>query len=159
MKKIAVFPGSFDPFTKGHENVIEKAINLFDEIIIALGINTSKKYLFSTEKRVQHIQAIYQNYPTISVEHYSGLTTDFCKEKKANYIIRGLRNTTDFEFEKPIAIINHQLSGVETILFYTEPEVSAISSTIIREIYKVNGNITPFVSQLDVLLDLENLPF
>lgn len=146
MKKMAVFPGSFDPFTKGHESVIRKAYDLFDEIVIAFGVNTSKTYLFETEKRILHVQNLYRNQPKIQVMQYSGLTTELCERLGTKYIIRGVRNTIDFEYEKPIAEINHQMSGVETILFYTEPEVSAISSTIIREIYKMGGDLSKFVT-------------
>lgn len=146
MKKIGVFPGSFDPFTKGHESVVEKAYDLFDEIIIAFGVNTSKNYLFELEKRMQHVRSIYRNSPKIKVIQYSGLTIELCKQLESNYIIRGLRNTLDFEYEKPIAELNHQLSGVETLLFYTDPKVGAISSTIIREIYKMGGDLSKFVT-------------
>lgn len=152
MKRIAVFPGSFDPFTKGHESVIEKALDLFDEIIIAFGVNTSKQYAFETEKRIQHVKNIYASIPKISVVQYSGLTVDFCKSVHSKYILRGLRDTKDFEYEKAIALMNEKMAGIETVLFYTNPEVAAISSTIIREIHKSGGNISSFVTNFSDLV-------
>lgn len=151
MKRIAVFPGSFDPFTKGHESIITKSYDLFDEIVIAFGVNTSKNYLFDIEKRINHVKKIYKDYPKVNVIQYSGLTTELCKQLDAKYIIRGVRNTIDFEYEKPIAEINHQIGDVETILFYTNPNVNAISSTIIREIYKMGGNLSQFVTNSEDL--------
>lgn len=152
MKKIAVFPGSFDPFTKGHESVIEKALPLFDEIHIAFGINVSKNYAFETEKRLAHVKQLYTENKKIKVVSYSGLTVDFCKEVNAKHIIRGLRDTKDFEYEKPIAVTNEKMAGIETVLFYTAPEVANISSTIIREIYKLGGNVSAFVTNFEVLV-------
>lgn len=150
--KIAVFPGSFDPYTKGHESVITKAMELFDEIIIAFGINISKQYAFDTEKRMEHVRSIYLDNPKIIVRSYQGLTVDFCQEVGAKYIIRGLRDTKDFEYEKPIAITNQKMAGIETILFYTDPEVASISSTIIREIHKLGGDVQDFVTNFKDLV-------
>lgn len=150
--KVAVFPGSFDPFTKGHESVIEKALDLFDTIIIAVGINVNKTYAFDTEKRIAHIRSIYVNNSKVKVRSYSGLTVDFCRETDAKFILRGLRDTKDFEYEKPIAITNEKMAGIETVLFYTTPEVAHISSTIIREIYKLGGDVSSFVTNLDKLV-------
>ena len=138
MKKIALFPGSFDPFTKGHESVIAKALPLFDEIIIGIGINSSKNYYFDTDK--------------IKVQTYQKLTIEFCKDVHATYILRGLRDTKDFEYEKAIAQMNLQLSGIETVFFMTEPSVAPINATIVREIARNQGDISPFVSHLDALL-------
>lgn len=152
MKRIAVFPGSFDPFTKGHENVIENAMDLFDEIIIAFGINVSKNYTFDTDKRIAHVKKLYANNSKISVVSYTGLTVDFCRSVEAKYIIRGLRDTKDFEYERPIAVANKKMANVETILLYTDPEVSTISSTIVREIYKSGGNGSLFVTNFDELV-------
>jgi len=152
MKHIAVFPGSFDPFTKGHESIVRKALPLFDEIIIAFGINVSKNYLFDSEKRVQQVRNIYQNEPKIKVVTYQGLTTKFCESVGAKHLIRGLRNTIDFEYEKPIAGMNKSMSGIETVLFYTDAEVEAISSTILREIHKSGGDISPYVTNFKDLV-------
>lgn len=152
MKKIAVFPGSFDPFTKGHESVIDKSIDLFDEIIIAFGVNTSKVYSFETAKRIKHVESLYETNSKIRVVSYQGMTTDFCKQENAKYILRGLRDTKDFEYERAIAQMNLELSGIETVLFYTDPKVAAISSTIIREIFKSGGNISRFVTNSNELV-------
>lgn len=148
----ALFPGSFDPFTKGHEHIVRKGIALFDEVIIAVGVNTSKLYTFDTEKRLKHIQALFENDPQVKVVSYNSLTIDLCREVGANHIIRGVRDSKDFEYERAIAQMNKDLSGVETILFYTDPEYAAVSSTIIRELFKFNTDISPFISRLDLLV-------
>ncbi|NQX80554.1 MAG: pantetheine-phosphate adenylyltransferase [Flavobacteriaceae bacterium] len=143
--KIAVFPGSFDPITKGHESVIRKAIPLFDKIIIAIGVNSSKKYLFSLEKRIELIKLTFKSEIKIEVQTYKGLTVEFCKQQKSEYLLRGLRTAADFEFEKAIALTNKQINGVETIFMLTNIEHSHISSTIVRDIYKNNGDVSSFV--------------
>jgi pantetheine-phosphate adenylyltransferase len=152
MKKIALFPGSFDPFTKGHESVIQKALPLFDEIVIGIGINTSKSYFFELEKRKAHIEQIYASFPSVKVTTYQKLTVEYCKDIDAKYILRGLRDTNDFEYEKAIAQMNLQISGIETVFFMTDPAVAPISATIVREISRNNGDITPFVSHLEQLI-------
>ena len=143
--KIAVFPGSFDPITKGHESVIRKAIPLFDKIIIAIGVYSSKKYLFSLEKRIELIKLTFKIEIKIEVQTYKGLTVEFCKQQKSEYLLRGLRTAADFEFEKAIALTNKQINGVETIFMLTNIEHSHISSTIVRDIYKNNGDVSSFV--------------
>ena len=152
MKKIALFPGSFDPFTKGHESVIQKAIPLFDEIVIGIGINTSKNYFFELEKRKNQILHIYKDISNIRVTTYQKLTVEYCQEIEARYILRGLRDTNDFEYEKAIAQMNLQISGIETVFFMTDPEVAPISATIVREIARNNGDISSFVSLSAMLL-------
>lgn len=152
MKKIALFPGSFDPFTRGHESVISKAIPLFDEIVIGVGVNSSKTYYFELEKRLKQIESIYANEPKIRVETFFKLTVEFCKDLDANYILRGLRDTNDFEYEKAIAQMNLQLSGIETVFFMTDPAVSPISATIVREIAKNGGKIDAFVTNATILV-------
>jgi len=152
MIKIGIFPGSFDPFTKGHENIVERFLPLFDKIIIGVGGNTSKKYYYSQESRIKHIELIFKNESKISVEKYQGLTVRFCKEKKAQYLLRGLRNTTDFNYEKSIALMNKELEGVETLFLMTDEGLSHISSTIIREVAKNNGDISPFVTKPNELI-------
>jgi len=152
MTKIGIFPGSFDPFTKGHENIVERFLPLFDQIIIGVGGNTSKNYYYRPESRIKHIESIFENEPKISVEYYQGLTVSFCREKKAQYLLRGLRNTTDFNYEKSIALMNKELEGVETLFLMTDEGLSHISSTIIREVAKNNGDISPFVTKPNELI-------
>lgn len=152
MKRIGLFPGSFDPFTKGHEAVVKKAMELFDEVIIGIGTNTSKSYLFSLEKRQEHIRSLFPDQEKIKIETYQKLTVDFCREIGAGYIIRGLRDSKDFEYEKSIAHMNHDISGIETVFFLTDQQYGAINSTIIREIFRNGGNITPFVTNPHLLV-------
>ena len=141
----ALFPGSFDPITKGHEDIIMRGLNLFDEIVIGVGINSEKKYMFSSEKRINFIKKLFMKSNKISVTSYKGLTVDFCKNINANYILRGLRNPGDFEFEKAIAHTNRKLSGIETIFLLTSVETSFISSGIVREIILNNGDYRSLV--------------
>lgn len=152
MQKKAVFPGSFDPFTKGHECVVEKALKLFDEVIIGIGQNTSKQYLFDLEKRKGHIASIFKQYDNVRVEVFSGLTVTFCKSIGADYIVRGLRDSKDFGYERSIAQMNHEISGIESVFFMTVPEYTAINSSIVREIYKSGGKIDLFVTNSDILV-------
>ncbi|MBL56605.1 MAG: pantetheine-phosphate adenylyltransferase [Flavobacteriales bacterium] len=145
-KRIAVFPGSFDPLTKGHEAVVLKALPLFDEIIIAIGTNNSKKNYFSKEERIQHIETVFKKHPKISVKHYTGLTIEFCKKHHAQFIVRGLRDGKDFEYEKSIAIINNQIeASVDTVFFMTDAKYSAINSVIIRDILRNGGDVSQFL--------------
>tara|TARA_B100001057_G_scaffold152323_1_gene152366 strand:+ start:582 stop:1034 length:453 start_codon:yes stop_codon:yes gene_type:complete len=141
----ALFPGSFDPITKGHEDIIMRGLNLFDEIVIGVGINSEKKYMFSSEKRINFIKELFVKSNKISVTSYEGLTVNFCKTINANYILRGLRNPGDFEYEKAIAYTNRKLSGIETIFLLTSVETSFISSGIVREIILNNGDYRSLV--------------
>ena len=141
----AIFPGSFDPITLGHVDIINRALPLFDEIIIAIGINSDKSYMFSLEDRIRFIKENYANEPKITVETYSGLTTDFCKKLSVDFILRGLRNPADFEFEKAIAQTNRKLSNIETVFLLTSAKTSFISSSIVRDIIRNGGNATGFV--------------
>ena len=146
MSKVAVFPGSFSPFTIGHEEVVRQALPMFDKIIIALGINTEKKEYFSLDQRKKWIEKIYCNNDKIEISNYEGLTINFCKEKEASYIIRGIRDTHDFQFEKRICHMNKSLNNkIETIFFITPVEVSHISSSLIREIHKNGGDVKMFL--------------
>ena len=146
MKRIAVFPGSFDPITKGHEDVVLRASLIFDEVIIAIGMNSSKKAFFSIEKRIEFIQETFVTNPNISVDTYKGLTVDFCKKSNANFILRGVRNVNDFEYEKSISQLNRKLAPeIDTVFLMTLPEHSAISSTIVREILTHKGDVSMFV--------------
>ena len=146
MNKIAVFPGSFSPFSLGHKAVVDSALPLFDKVIIAVGNNPEKNQYFSIKKRLKWINDVYKNMPNISVERYEGLTVDFCKTVNANFIVRGLRDSLDFKFEKNIAQMNKKLNAeIETIFIITPPELSHISSTILRDIIKNGGDISTFI--------------
>lgn len=149
--KTALFPGSFDPFTKGHESIIQKAIPLFDKIVIGIGINSGKNYFFDLEKRRAQISKIYESFPMVEVKTYQKLTVEYCKDIEAQYILRGLRDTNDFEYEKAIAQMNLSISGIETVFFMTDPAVAPISATIVREIARNKGDISPFVSEVSIL--------
>jgi pantetheine-phosphate adenylyltransferase len=135
----AIFPGSFDPITLGHEDIINRALPLFDEIVIAIGINADKKYMFSLEDRKRFIEETFQNEPKISVITYEGLTIDLCQKINANFILRGLRNPADFEFEKAIAHTNRRLSKIETVFLLTAAKTSYISSSIVRDVIRNHG--------------------
>jgi pantetheine-phosphate adenylyltransferase len=146
MKK-AVFPGSFDPITLGHKDIILRALPLFDEIVIAIGINEAKKHMFTIEQRVQFIKDTFKGEPKIIVSTYSGLTIDYCKDIGADYMLRGLRNPADFEFEKAIAITNRKLSGIDTLFLLTSAETSFISSSIVRDVLRNGGDYTILVPE------------
>ena len=150
--KKSIFPGSFDPFTKGHEYVVQKSLDVFDEVIIGIGVNTSKQYLFDLEKRITHIHEIYKDNHRVSIMTYEGLTTDFCLKVGAKHIVRGLRNGIDFEYEKAIAEMNFSMAKVETVFFISRDTVGAINASIVREIFKSNGSIDAFVSAADKLV-------
>lgn len=143
--KRAIFPGSFDPITLGHYDIIQRGVTLFDELIIAIGINADKKYMFSLEKRKEFIEKTFENHPTIKVRTYEGLTVNFCKEVNAGFILRGLRNPADFEFEKAIAHTNRKLSEIETVFLLTSSGKSYISSSIVRDVIRNNGDYTGLV--------------
>ena len=146
MTKIAIFPGSFSPFTVGHQSVVDRALPLFDKIIISIGINSEKNQYFSIEERLQWIKDVYANNAKIEVKFYEGLTVDFCKKENAKYILRGLRDSNDFKFEKQIAQMNKDLNKeVETIFIITPPEISHISSSIVRDIIKNGGDVRKFI--------------
>jgi len=147
-KKIGLFPGSFDPITKGHVSIIKRALPLFDEIIVGIGVNTEQKYFFPLEQRLNWLNEIFKSYDNIKIAHYTGLTVDFCKQQNANFLIRGLRNEQDFQYELRIAQVNRELnSNIETIFISTSPELSAINSTIIRDIIKHGGDVQAFVPE------------
>ncbi|NJB35960.1 pantetheine-phosphate adenylyltransferase [Croceivirga sp. JEA036] len=141
----AIFPGSFDPLTLGHYDIIQRGITLFDELIIAIGINADKKYMFSLEERQKFIEEAFKDQPKIKVLTYEGLTVDFCKSINANFILRGLRNPADFEFEKAIAHTNRKLSEIETVFLLTSSGKSYISSSIVRDVIRNGGNYTGLV--------------
>ena len=147
MKRIAFFPGSFDPITRGHEDIVRRALPMFDEIVVALGVNTSKNYMFTFEQRLKWIENTFADCAKIKVVSYEGLTVDTCKKHQANFILRGLRNSNDYEYEKSIALMNQAMApDIETIYLNTRPKWAAISSTIIRDIIKNQGNAAPFLA-------------
>ena len=144
MKK-AIFPGSFDPITLGHVDIINRGATLFDEIIIAIGENSSKDYMFSIDERVAFIESAFKDNPKVRVMNYSGLTIDFCKEIEVDFIMRGLRNPADFEFEKAIAHTNRDLAPIETIFLLTAAKTSYMSSSIVREVLINGGDVSSLV--------------
>lgn len=158
-KRIALFPGSFDPITKGHESVVLRALPLFDKIIIAIGSNTAKNSVFSLEKRIEWIKETFKGFDNIEICTFNNLTVDFCKEVGAKYILRGLRNSVDFQYERNIARINQELDDeIETIFLLTKPDDAAISSSLVREILNFNGDVSKFVPGKIVITskDLQN---
>ena len=145
MSKKALFSGTFDPFTIGHHAIIKRALNFTDEIIIAIGINSDKKNLFSVEERAENIKKIYAEEKRIKVAHYDGLTIDFAKESGVDFILRGIRNINDFEYEKNMADINLKLSGIDTLFIFSEPEYSYISSSLVRELINYKKDISNLI--------------
>ncbi len=145
MKKTAIFPGSFDPLTLGHTDIIDRGIPLFDEIIIAIGTNSSKNYMFSLEERKKFIEKTYAHQPKVKVDTYQGLTIDYCNKVGSQFILRGLRNPADFEFEKAIAQTNRKMSEIETVFLLTSADTSYISSSIVRDILGNKGDVSMFV--------------
>ncbi|MBQ0769190.1 MAG: pantetheine-phosphate adenylyltransferase [Bizionia sp.] len=143
--KRAIFPGSFDPITLGHYDIIKRAISLFDEVIVAIGINADKKYMFSLEQRLEFIKEAFKDEPKVKVETYEGLTVDFCQKIDVKFILRGLRNPADFEFEKAIAHTNRDLAPIETVFLLTAAKTSYISSSIVRDVIRHKGDYTKLV--------------
>lgn len=149
--KKVLFPGSFDPFTKGHEAIVKKALTLFDEVVVAIGNNTTKKSFFTIESKVNHIETTL-NDPRVKVIEFSGLTVDACIREQCSFILRGLRDTKDFQYERSIAHMNSDLKGIETLFLLTELQYSAINSSIVREILISGGNIESFVTNPEKLI-------
>ena len=146
--KTAVFAGSFDPITRGHEDIVLQSLPLFDEIIIAIGVNIDKKYAFPLEQRIKWIENTFAKYPKVKVVSYQGLTVDFCKKMNASFIIRGLRNTTDFEYESIIAEANKKLNPeVETVFFLANPTLRCVSSTVVRDLIKNGADLIGFIPE------------
>jgi len=146
MERVAIFPGSFDPFTVGHESIVKRALPLFDKIIIMIGYNTNKKFFFPIEKRKEWIRQVFKNEPKVEVESHEGLTVDFCKKVNAQYILRGLRTSADFEYERAIAQINKKmLPQIESVFLLTMPEHTPINSTIVRDIILHGGDASMFL--------------
>ena len=152
MEKICIFPGTFDPMTLGHVDVIKRSVSLFDKLIIAIGVNSSKTPMFTIEQRTAWIEEIFKDYPQISVQSYTGLTINFCKEVGAQYMMRGIRYIADFEYEKAIADMNRTLApDVETIFLTCAPEYSTVSSTIVRDVIRNGGDVSHFIPKEIVL--------
>ncbi|MEE0976623.1 MAG: pantetheine-phosphate adenylyltransferase [Bacteroidales bacterium] len=147
-KKIALFPGSFDPITKGHKSIVERALPMFDKIVVAVGTNTAKNSVFPLEKRIEWIEKTFAQYDNVKVVTFNSLTVDFCREIGAKYILRGLRNSTDFQYERNIARINQELdSEIETIFLMTKPDDAAISSSLVREILSFGRDVSQFIPE------------
>ena len=152
MTKIAVFPGSFDPITTGHFELVQRAIPLFDKIVVAIGVNSQKKYLFDLAQRQEWLEEVFSDYPSIEVDTFEGLTAHYCSKIGANYLLRGLRNASDFDYEKTISQLNQIVgNGIETVFLISQPAQSHISSTIVREIIKGGGDASPFLPKGVVL--------
>ncbi|MBK5719484.1 pantetheine-phosphate adenylyltransferase [Dysgonomonas sp. Marseille-P4677] len=147
MKRKAIFPGTFDPFTIGHYSLVKRSLELVDEIVIAIGKNDAKKSYFTLDSRINMIQSVYKNDKRISVDTYDGLTVDFAKIVNATFIMRGIRSVNDFEYEKTIADMNRKISGIETFILFTEPELTHISSTIVRELLRFGHDVSQFVPE------------
>lgn len=148
MKRIAVFPGSFDPITRGHESIIRRAIPLFDEIIVAIGINLEKSACFSVDDRIKWIEKVFTEQPKVRVKSYTGLTVDFCEQVQASYILRGLRTSADFEFERSVGQINLKLNPeIESVFLLTLPEFASLTSSIVREVHRYGGDVSQFIPE------------
>ncbi|MCD7976824.1 MAG: pantetheine-phosphate adenylyltransferase [Tannerellaceae bacterium] len=147
MKKIALFPGTFDPFTIGHQSLVNRGLELVDEIIISIGVNDKKSTYFTLEKRLEQIRTLYKDNPRIRVKPYATLTVDFAREMNADFILRGIRTVNDFEYEKTIADVNRKLAGIETFILFTEPEHTHISSSIVRELLRYGKDVSLFVPE------------
>ncbi len=145
MKRTAIFPGSFDPFTVGHASIVERGLPMFDEIVIGVGINENKRALYTPEERVRAISELYADDPRVRVVAYDDLTIDLARREQAGFILRGLRSVKDFEYERDIANMNYRLAGIETVLLFTEPHYSSISSSVVRELIAFGKDVTDFL--------------
>jgi len=155
--RIAVFPGSFDPITKGHEDIVRRALPLFDKIIVAMGINSNKSYYFSESDRVEFLRAAFSDEPKVEIDTFKKLTVDYCKEKNATFILRGLRNSNDFNYEVAIAMLNRDIGdGLETTFLLTSPEYSYYSSSVVRELLRGGGDVSIFLPTPVATLFKEN---
>jgi len=146
-KKITLFPGTFDPFTLGHLSLVERGLQLVDEIIIAIGVNLEKKTFFPLEQRLDMLKRLFDSNPKVKVRTYTGLTVDFAKETGARFILRGVRSVSDFEYEKNIADINREIAGIETFVLFTEPKFTHISSSVVRELLTYGKSVAAFVPE------------
>lgn len=149
--RIAIFPGSFDPFTIGHASIVRRGLEMFDKIVIGVGYNTNKRSFLTPEERVAAIEKVYASEARVKVVAYDDLTADLARREQARFVLRGIRSVKDFEYERDIAGINHRLSGVETVLLFTEPHYADISSTIVRELLAFGKDVSEFLPQVDAL--------
>lgn len=147
MKRVALYPGTFDPFTVGHMSIVERGLQLFDEIIIAIGVNEAKKNLTSVQQRIEHIQRVTSKMQGVKVISYGNLTVEAAKEHGANFILRGVRTVADYEYERNLAYANRNLTGIETVLLYTLPELSYISSTLVRDLQRHGYDVSQYVPE------------
>jgi pantetheine-phosphate adenylyltransferase len=147
-KRVALFPGTFDPFTIGHESLVKRGLLLMDEIVIAIGVNDSKKTYFTLDQRIEFITKLYKEEPRVKVASYESLTVDFAKKIGARFILRGIRSVIDFEYEKTIADMNRTISGIETFLLFTEPSLTHISSSHVRELLRYGHDISSFIPKI-----------
>lgn len=148
MKRIAVFPGSFDPITRGHESLIRRALPLFDKIYVAIGVNSEKSNMFPLDKRLGWIRATFTDEPRVEVMHYEGLTVEFCRKVNASFILRGIRTSADFEFERSIGQVNRKIEpGIETVFILSDPEYASLNSSLVREILRYKGDVRAFVPE------------
>lgn len=147
MKRIAIFPGSFDPFTIGHENIIHRAVDLFDEIIIGIGYNSNKQDFFPVGQRIEWVEYLFNDEPKVKVDKYQGLTVDFAKDMNAEFILRGIRTAADFEYERAIAQVNKAMTGIESVFLLTTPEHTPVNSSIVRDIIRHGGDAGKFIPE------------
>ncbi len=146
MEKVAIFPGSFDPFTKGHESVVVRSLPIFDKVIIAIGNNSSKRGFFTIDERLKLIESVFENVSQVEVQSYDGLTVDFCRDVKAQFMLRGIRTAADFEYERAVAQMNKSmLPEVESVILLTTPELTPVNSTIVRDILRYGGDVSQFL--------------
>ena len=146
-KRVAIFPGTFDPFTRGHHSVVMRALSMFDEVVIAIGVNALKRPMFTVEERIAMLQGLYAAEPRVKVVSYSGLTVDVAHEYGARFMLRGVRSVIDFEYEKSIADVNREISGLETIMLFTEPMYAHISSSVVRELIGYGKDVATFLPE------------
>ena len=147
MKRIAIFPGSFDPFTIGHENIVQRAVDLFDEIIIGIGYNSQKQDFYPVDKRIEWVEYLFNDQPKVSAKKYQGLTVDFANEVGAGYILRGIRTAADFEYERAIAQVNKAMTSIESVFLLTTPEHTPVNSSIVRDIIRHDGDASKFIPE------------
>ncbi|MBR2377844.1 MAG: pantetheine-phosphate adenylyltransferase [Bacteroidaceae bacterium] len=146
-KRVAIFPGTFDPFTRGHYSVVDRALSMFDEVVIAIGINALKHPMYTVEERIAMLEGLYADEPRVSIVSYSGLTVDVARECGAQFMLRGVRTVIDFEYERSIADVNREISGLETVMLFTEPMYAHISSSVVRELLSYGRDVSAFVPQ------------
>lgn len=144
-KRVALFPGTFDPFTRGHHSVVQRALSMFDEVVVAIGVNALKRPMFTVEERIAMLEGLYAHEPRVKVVSYSGLTVDVAREHGAQFMLRGVRSVIDFEYERSIADVNREISGLETVMLFTEPMYAHISSSVVRELIGYDKDVTSFL--------------